>query len=1103
MPTISESRHGGESPPILNPFTTDDVPLVTDKPSFTPNRSPYFRFPYGLSGPDESTNEGVLESKEDSPASTLCTAPILYPTGTEICGPRTVESPALSNDFAVFVRGTPQEQHPLPHTPSLSSLVAESFATPSPSTVPGHMDPHPQARARAVAASHSVRHIARELGLPIFSVDYLREGRTVPNGPTDDDCLFHDDVHFAPRPRNTLRSKLARLCSSDPNNLLKGLTARHLVTLEDPGSMSPTEMELIMALPNMVVLYTWNPPAGGFSSDGQHVTFHVPTNKWHVESNRIATRTLWHLDPTITVETSSCFDRMFCWTTYANREIEDVLVGGHRRLQFIGQHQVCSRPHPLFQATPFVPQLVTYDKTPTTKESILAVRTTTNEGRFLNLTYPGIPSYVSLREDEPSGPSALLKLRTSIAHSKTRPAAGLILTKLKSAGYTADDTTVMVAIDYLMNVDTQAEPPPAVNEFEAEPYDIPTVTHNPVDVEGFPTMLVLMNSPFPGAKAIPMGCLENEGIYVQERLERVRPQNPPVTAATTAIFEAMHHFAQHLFEEVNVATIATIDEVRERQNRPGQRLLIEKGAERLGGDVDRGMILSFLKGEQVDPSKPTRGIAPVQPVNKLANSMVGIGLTTVVKKAKFYAFGMDLPDTETRVCAVLAGADSAGEVDMSKMDATIQQILRRFDLIILTRLFLKDDHEFVCAWYHTVYGNRCKTRHGLEFYQGYSQASGDPFTSILHTLRSAFVDYLHQVQRRIPSSEAYSNLGIYGGDDALIRNINAEAYMAAAKSLGLVAKVETKSYGESVQFLSRAYSPGAWDVCSESDQHSIAMPKRALLNLCATSSKTTPPLEALYYKALSLLVTDANNLGPAAWAKAILRHVPIPVHTDAKETEVRRLNMGYLAYNQWLNHLPLGAREEQDWMVELNHADIPQLDLFVTFMEESTPDNFRNPPVLIPNVLGEIEITHPILVHEILLGEDEVKEPEIESPIFTDGYIPDTFEKTRHAKAVRAYTAATWGEPDERNDFFSTLHNERVSHGQVVKWGKPRVTPNTTLPKSRPPKKKKAAILPPLTAPPGREALPQATKPAKPPRPRHVVGPARKCRGRTDGLGNT
>jgi len=350
-------------------------------------------------------------------------------------------------------------------------------------------------------------------------------------------------------------------------------------------------------------------------------------------------------------------------------------------------------------------------------------------------------------------------------------------------------------------VDSVAEP---VNP--GDTYEIYT-KHEPTKV---PIMASFMNPILSGAK-IPAKGINSELHAIRDRVEK--PKNK--MKIYPWMYDRMDEFVGLLLDGI-AHTLEPVDvgKVVEKQNRPTQRRLIGK-AETYG--VSKPHISAFVKAESYSKYSAPRNISTIEPKSKLEYSMVQYALAEVLKQQPWYAFGKSNKTIAQRVADICTHANEIANTDFSKMDGHVNNIMRDLEIMILTRAFKPEFTEMVSELHTQQYNVKGTTKHGVKYFSEFTRASGSPETSNFNTIINAFIAYCTYRSMRVngvyyTKEQAFTQLGIYGGDDGMSSDIDAAKYMKTAKAFGQELTIDSvKRHSDGiVTFLSRIYSPEVW-----------------------------------------------------------------------------------------------------------------------------------------------------------------------------------------------------------------------------------------------------------------------------------------------------
>jgi len=417
--------------------------------------------------------------------------------------------------------------------------------------------------------------------------------------------------------------------------------------------------------------------------------------------------------------------------------------------------------------------------------------------------------------------------------------------------------------------------------------------------EGKISMRAVVSEFLPGHAMLQVECASNEEDCMRRRLECVRAKGVKYTPKLSKRF---NEFCNLLFPNPQLLRLEDTAEVYANQKKPTQRNLLDKAFRTLDPfnppDASSFMnrIKSFMKKEIGGKAGPARNISPSAPEARAMCSLIAYALSKFVKKQSWYAFGQDPSKIAQRVMEICSqhGIPSADQLDLknlsgsgtdfSKMDGTVNPVTRALDKAILYHAFCSGDHWLAQGFYDCVYGSMIKGKYGTKSSQGASQASGDPFTSILNTIRNAFCVWNALRNQGLSKQQAWSSLGIYGGDDGLTINLQKHFFEMSCAELGFVATLDIfKPLAEdckerTVTFLSRQYGPGVW----LGDVENICDPPRTLRSMPFTGTNMAAE-SIIHLKYNSLLRADADTFLISTICKFVLSCSDIPTKLTAKD----------------------------------------------------------------------------------------------------------------------------------------------------------------------------------------------------------------------------
>jgi len=238
-----------------------------------------------------------------------------------------------------------------------------------------------------------------------------------------------------------------------------------------------------------------------------------------------------------------------------------------------------------------------------------------------------------------------------------------------------------------------------------------------------------------------------------------------------------------------------------------------------------------------------------------------------------------------------------------------------------------------------------RTRFGVKYCTGDSRLSGSAETSVQNTDDNAFVSYVAYRRSRDPQGayltpeEAWSRLGLAGGDDGLVVDLDSSIMESTAKRLGLTLKcVEVKRGSVGVAFLSRHYGPDVWF----GDPSSICDVKRILSKFHVTVAmpSNVTPQKKIFEKAYALSLTDSTTpiVGPL-----VKRVTALFVNSMTYENALR-------IWNGDIDRSVHYPNDDSGWMQTLVDQMLPEFDrdLFHDWLCNTDCESILCPPVCTP-----------------------------------------------------------------------------------------------------------------------------------------------------------
>jgi hypothetical protein len=441
------------------------------------------------------------------------------------------------------------------------------------------------------------------------------------------------------------------------------------------------------------------------------------------------------------------------------------------------------------------------------------------------------------------------------AHGTTMPGGGTLCTLAESQNIKISNTDALLCAAFVLAVRGTGLPHVSV---QARVVEALRVYHVGVPVDPSPRgpgVRAVVPPFISGAAYAAARTRANEEATVEHRISRMRND-----AMLDPILEGhIHDFVQCLAHDALVggARIRMVDDetVYENQTRRTQRVKLDAARHTYATPGPR-TAKAFQKAEPLAAAGAPRNITTPSDETRFAGARVEYALTAALKRVHWYAFGTGPTALAQRLADIHAEATTSTGVDYTNMDGTVGPIERRLDLAVRLRLFALEEHEAIRRVASQMYDNRVRCANGVSYDQGYGQGSGFADTSSANTIRNAFVAYYALRLAGFTVREAWSKLGLYGGDDGLTPNLPSVYAVEAANRIGKRVKVEVVSRGGRVCFLGRVYGPGVWF----GEPNSCCDVRRTLRKLhCTTRPDTVGAATVLADKAASLLVSDAET----------------------------------------------------------------------------------------------------------------------------------------------------------------------------------------------------------------------------------------------------
>jgi hypothetical protein len=326
-------------------------------------------------------------------------------------------------------------------------------------------------------------------------------------------------------------------------------------------------------------------------------------------------------------------------------------------------------------------------------------------------------------------------------------------------------------------------------------------------------------------------------------------------------------FLTFLVPQSSMHTLAPEDQeyMELKFNKPSQRSLIDKIRNFM--EYSSYKIRSFQKAEAYPKVTSPRNITTLPMEHNLAlGKFMYPFMCEILKKTDWYAFGKHPLEMSQLLSAKTNGKSYAITTDANKMDGSLSGFFRDLLVDAFNRAFSPRYHSEVRRLESKERFLRSTTAHGVFYDTGNSILSGSIITSVLGSLTNAFINYVALRKVHNTALDAWTAMGMYGGDDGVTFDLKPEILKQTAAEFGMAFDAEEIPAGQPVPFLGRIY-PDLW-----TSNQSMCDVLRIARKLHLTASPLTTPNDmVLHRKACGLMVTDYQTPFIGKWAAAVMR----------------------------------------------------------------------------------------------------------------------------------------------------------------------------------------------------------------------------------------
>jgi len=590
---------------------------------------------------------------------------------------------------------------------------------------------------------------------------------------------------------------------------------------------------------NPVFLYTFQPTSAAKVAEDYSYYFSNDLVFYHVTGGGNYTHSVWNYQQdTITVE-SSILNITYRYRTYEvfRRKVDE-------------DHQIIMLlPIKEFNTLllNFCPLLGLLTATPLTtlqvntkgkiKDEVIEVTTLT--------TYRSTP-HISIAIDKQllsvSMPIEKFNSILNMSHNSTIPITGAAINSLLDKPFTKDDCHTVAR--YVRAMDkiprhSGVYPVEIVANYEYSPKILNTPKHS----------MVAFMQPLIRTHYAPDRTEQSDIKCVEGRVSKFTGKQPCLTPLLISAIKAyVPLFCKDMFQKVHPVPL---EEVYNRQSRPSQRRILDKAEQ----EKPSKNISSFQKAEAYGKIADPRNISTICGPVKRDYSQYIYAAAEILKTKRWYAFGKTPIEITEEIIRLIAEAEQLINSDGHRWDGHVSKVLRALDVAILKALFPPQYHDELMDLYNKTYSCTGYTAFGFKYFQGTSQASGDPATAFFNSIRNHFISFLANYLHTGEFSNKFKCM--VGGDDNNTIDIPRDCIVKAAEMVGQEFDAIVAKRGEPFSFLSRQFTSKSWFGCKATycDIERTAGKFHLTPNLPANVT----PIDKLVEKSRAYYLTDKHT----------------------------------------------------------------------------------------------------------------------------------------------------------------------------------------------------------------------------------------------------
>jgi len=368
----------------------------------------------------------------------------------------------------------------------------------------------------------------------------------------------------------------------------------------------------------------------------------------------------------------------------------------------------------------------------------------------------------------------------------------------------------------------------------------------------------------------PVRSYNNDHACIEGRINNVKN---PVVRYDKFTVRCMQEFVAHVIPDDKVGTGVPIDyeEMESKLIRPSQRVQISEENEEFLVDTSWS-VSAFQKKEVYSKIDDPRNISKLPMRHNFPLGQYSYAFSeNILKETDWYAFGKHPMEVSSLVHDKCRDSLHVLPTDFSRMDGSTGRLCFELTVLLMVRYFGPEYHDEIIRLLQRESRVRGKTSMGILYEAIWNTLSGSSMTSWRNSCINAFIAYLTWRYSIDDPKAAYLKLGVYGGDDGLSPDMDGIQFVTVSAKLGMLAKAEIRTIGQSVPFLGRIYLDPWTSI------ESVIDVRRQLRKFHLSCTPNTVPNDlAIHWKVDGLISTDFSTPIISNLCRAVRRCIPRP-----------------------------------------------------------------------------------------------------------------------------------------------------------------------------------------------------------------------------------